>query len=136
MPSAPAESPLPRHPPRACQACQACRDRYRRRARSRRQSRAREGFSSESRGVGSRQHAAGIRSKVLEDQAKGRVPELVPIRYGRMLVSPFTFYRGAAALMAMDLADTPQSGVKVQLCGDAHLSNFGAFPGARPPSGP
>jgi uncharacterized protein (DUF2252 family) len=65
--------------------------------------------------------------KVLEDQAKGRLPELVPIRYGRMLVSPFTFYRGAAAIMAMDLANTPQSGVQVQLCGDAHLSNFGAF---------
>ncbi len=53
--------------------------------------------------------------------------ELVPIRYGRMLVSPFTFYRGAALLMAADLAATPQSGVTVQLCGDAHLSNFGLF---------
>ena len=63
--------------------------------------------------------------KVLEDQAESRVPELVPIRYGRMLVSPFTFFRGAAAIMAMDLADTPQSGLRVQLCGDAHLSNFG-----------
>ena len=49
--------------------------------------------------------------KVLEDQGKSRVPELVPIRYGRMLVSPFTFYRGAAAVMAMDLAETPQSGL-------------------------
>jgi uncharacterized protein (DUF2252 family) len=65
--------------------------------------------------------------EVLEDQAKSRVPELVPIRYGRMLVSPFTFFRGAAAIMAMDLANTPQSGLRVQLCGDAHLSNFGAF---------
>ena len=65
--------------------------------------------------------------KVLEDQAKPRVPELVPIRYGRMLVSPFTFFRGAAAIMAMDLANTPQSGIQVQLCGDAHLSNFGVF---------
>jgi uncharacterized protein (DUF2252 family) len=65
--------------------------------------------------------------KVLEDQAKSRVPELVPIRYGRMLVSPFTFYRGAAAIMAMDLAKTPDSGLRVQACGDAHLSNFGAF---------
>jgi uncharacterized protein (DUF2252 family) len=55
------------------------------------------------------------------------VPELVPIRYGRMLVSPFTFYRGAAAIMAMDLANTPQSGLRVQACGDAHLSNFGIF---------
>ena len=65
--------------------------------------------------------------KVLEDQAKSRVPELVPIRYGRMLASPFAFYRGAAAIMAMDLAETPQSGLRVQACGDAHLSNFGIF---------
>ena len=65
--------------------------------------------------------------KVLEDQAKSRVPELVPIRYGRMLASPFTFFRGAAAIMAMDLAKTPQSGLHVQACGDAHLSNFGVF---------
>ena len=65
--------------------------------------------------------------KVLEDQAKGRVQELVPIRYGRMLASPFTFYRGAAAIMAMDLAKTPESGLRVQACGDAHLSNFGVF---------
>ena len=55
------------------------------------------------------------------------MPELVPIRYGRMLVSPFTFYRGAAYLMAADLAGTPRTGLHVQLCGDAHLSNFGAF---------
>jgi uncharacterized protein (DUF2252 family) len=65
--------------------------------------------------------------EVLEDQARSRVSELVPIRYGRMLASPFTFFRGAAAIMAMDLAETPQSGLRVQLCGDAHLSNFGAF---------
>ena len=65
--------------------------------------------------------------KVLEDQAKSRVQELVPIRYGRMLASPFTFFRGAAPIMAMDLAKTPQSGIQVQLCGDAHLSNFGVF---------
>jgi len=65
--------------------------------------------------------------KVLEEQAKSRVPELVPIRYGRMLASAFTFYRGAAAIMAMDLASTPTSGIEVQLCGDAHLSNFGVF---------
>ncbi len=65
--------------------------------------------------------------KVLERQAKTRVPELVPIRYGRMLVSPFTFYRGAAAIMAADLAATPRSGLTVQCCGDAHLSNFGVF---------
>jgi len=65
--------------------------------------------------------------EILEEQSASRVPELVPIRYGRMLVSPFTFYRGAAALMAHDLATTPNSGLAVQLCGDAHLSNFGGF---------
>jgi uncharacterized protein (DUF2252 family) len=65
--------------------------------------------------------------EVLEQQAESRVPELVPIRYGRMLASAFTFYRGAAAIMAMDLAGTPESGLRVQACGDAHLSNFGAF---------
>ena len=64
---------------------------------------------------------------LLEGQAKTRVPELVPIRYGRMLVSPFTFYRGAALIMANDLASTPRSGLNVQCCGDAHLSNFGVF---------
>ena len=64
---------------------------------------------------------------LLEEQAATRVPELVPIRYGRMLISPFTFYRGAAAIMTADLASTPVSGITVQLCGDAHLSNFGVF---------
>ena len=64
---------------------------------------------------------------VLLEQAAERVPELVPIRHGRMLASPFAFFRGAAALMAADLADTPQSGLRVQLVGDAHLSNFGGF---------
>jgi uncharacterized protein (DUF2252 family) len=64
---------------------------------------------------------------LLLEQAKSRVPELVPIRHGRMLVSPFTYYRGAALAMAADLATTPTSGLRVQLCGDAHLSNFGAF---------
>jgi uncharacterized protein (DUF2252 family) len=64
---------------------------------------------------------------LLEEQASSRVPHLVPIRYGRMLVSPFTFYRGAALIMAADLAATPVTGVTVQLCGDAHLSNFGLF---------
>jgi uncharacterized protein (DUF2252 family) len=64
---------------------------------------------------------------LLLDQAKSRVPELVPVRHGRMLVSAFTFYRGAALPMAADLATTPASGLRVQLCGDAHLSNFGAF---------
>ena len=64
---------------------------------------------------------------LLLSQAASRVPELVPVRHGRMLVSPFTFYRGAALPMAADLATTPASGLRVQLCGDAHLSNFGAF---------
>src|SRR3954451_8745256 len=64
---------------------------------------------------------------LLERQAESRVPELVPIRYGRMGVSPFTFYRGAALLQAADLVDTPSSGLRVQLCGDAHLANFGVF---------
>ncbi len=65
--------------------------------------------------------------ELLERQAQTRVPELVPIRYGRMLVSPFTFYRGAAMIMAHDLRNTPRSGLNVQCCGDAHLSNFGVF---------
>ena len=64
---------------------------------------------------------------LLLGQAESRVPELVPVRHGRMLVSPFTFYRGAALPMAADLASTPSSGLRVQLCGDAHLANFGAF---------
>jgi uncharacterized protein (DUF2252 family) len=64
---------------------------------------------------------------LLESQARDRIPELVPIRYGRMLVSPFTFYRGAALVMASDLATAPSPGLRVQLCGDAHLSNFGLF---------
>jgi uncharacterized protein (DUF2252 family) len=65
--------------------------------------------------------------ELLEDQTATRVQELVPIRYGRMLVSPFAFFRGSACLMASDLADAPRTGLQVQLCGDAHLSNFGAF---------
>ena len=65
--------------------------------------------------------------ELLEEQAKTRVEELVPIRYGRMLVSPFTFFRGAAYIMAADLAGTPRTGLHVQLCGDAHLSNFGVY---------
>jgi uncharacterized protein (DUF2252 family) len=64
---------------------------------------------------------------LLEEQAATRVPDLVPIRYGRMLTSPFAFYRGGALLMAVDLPTTPSSGLKAQLCGDAHLSNFGVF---------
>ena len=64
---------------------------------------------------------------LLLGQAASRVPELVPVRHGRMLVSPFTYYRGAALPMAADLARTPATGLRVQLCGDAHLANFGAF---------
>ncbi len=64
---------------------------------------------------------------LLEGQADSRVPELVPIRYGRMLESPFAFFRGGALLMGVDLATTPRSGINVQLCGDAHLANFGVF---------
>src|SRR6187200_542663 len=64
---------------------------------------------------------------LLERQAKARIPELVPIRHGRMLASPFAFYRGAALPMAADLARLPNSGLRAQLCGDAHLANFGAF---------
>jgi uncharacterized protein (DUF2252 family) len=64
---------------------------------------------------------------IIEEQNAPRVPELVPVRHGRMLASAFTFYRGAAAIMAADLARTPTSGLEAQLCGDAHLSNFGAF---------
>ena len=64
---------------------------------------------------------------LLEEQARSRVPELVPIRHGRMLASPSTFYRGGACIMAADLAGTPTSGFEVQLCGDAHLLNFGLF---------
>jgi uncharacterized protein (DUF2252 family) len=64
---------------------------------------------------------------LLDEQATSRVPELVPVRYGRMLASPFAFYRGAAYLMAADLAPTPRSGINVQACGDAHVSNFGLF---------
>jgi uncharacterized protein (DUF2252 family) len=65
--------------------------------------------------------------ELLERQATSRVQALLPVRYGRMSVSPFTFYRGAAAVMAADLAGTPISGLDVQMCGDAHLSNFGVF---------
>jgi uncharacterized protein (DUF2252 family) len=65
--------------------------------------------------------------ETLHRQTASRLPELVPIRYGRMLVSPFTFYRGAAAVMAADLAETASTGIVVQACGDAHISNFGGF---------
>jgi uncharacterized protein (DUF2252 family) len=73
--------------------------------------------------------AAGRQDPVglLEEQDTTREPDLVPVRHGRMMVSPFTFYRGAAKVMAADLAATPVAGLDAQLCGDAHLSNFGAF---------
>jgi uncharacterized protein (DUF2252 family) len=64
---------------------------------------------------------------LLIEQAEGRDPQLLPIRYGRMLASPFAFYRGAAYVMASDLAGTPRSGITAQVCGDAHVSNFGVF---------
>jgi uncharacterized protein (DUF2252 family) len=64
---------------------------------------------------------------VLEEQAKTRVPDLIPIRYGRMIASPFAYFRGAAAPMAWDLAHTPTSDIRVQACGDAHLLNFGMY---------
>src|ERR1700730_10725204 len=64
---------------------------------------------------------------LLEEQAATRVPEPLPIPYGRMIASPFAFFRGAALVMASDLAHTPDSGLRVQACGDAHLSNFGGF---------
>ena len=75
------------------------------------------------------QPAAGRADPValLEEQNVRREPDLVPVRHGRMMVSPFTFYRGAAKIMAADLKDTPTAGLTVQLCGDAHLSNFGAY---------
>ena len=75
-------------------------------------------------------HPAGDRADpvaLLEEQDTTREPDLVPVRHGRMMVSPFTFYRGAAKIMAADLAGTPVAGLETQLCGDAHLSNFGAF---------
>ena len=65
--------------------------------------------------------------EILEASNKGRLPELIPVRYGRMIPSPFVFFRGAAAIMAVDLAHTPNTGIRVQSCGDAHLMNFGAF---------
>ncbi|MFM9127562.1 MAG: DUF2252 family protein, partial [Solirubrobacterales bacterium] len=64
---------------------------------------------------------------ILQQQAESRVPELVPIRYGRMLVSPFTFYRGGAAIMAWDLSRTATTDIRAQVCGDAHLLNFGIY---------
>lgn len=65
--------------------------------------------------------------KILKQQDEGRLKDYLPIKYGRMLVSPFAFFRGSASLMANDLAQTPTTGIHTQLCGDAHLANFGAF---------
>ena len=65
--------------------------------------------------------------RILSDQARSRLQELLPLRNERMSESPFTFFRGSAAVMAADLASTPVSGIRVQLCGDAHLSNFGGY---------
>ena len=76
---------------------------------------------------GRRRSIAPIRSRCSRSKPRRRVPELVPIRYGRMLESPFAFFRGGASIMASDLAATPRTGFTVQLCGDAHLSNFGMF---------
>src|SRR5208282_991819 len=64
---------------------------------------------------------------LLEESNKGRIPQLIPVRYGRMMQTPFTWYRGAALNMAADLANTPEAGLRVQACGDAHLLNFGAY---------
>src|ERR671921_360591 len=64
---------------------------------------------------------------LLEAQASDRIPDLIPIRYSRMMASPFAFMRGSAIVMACDLASTPRTGIQAQLCGDAHLSNFGAY---------
>src|SRR5580704_11525834 len=65
--------------------------------------------------------------EIIVESSADRVPHLVPIRYGRMLQSPFAFFRGAAAIMAADLAHTPITGLRVQACGDCHLLNFGVF---------
>lgn len=106
----------PRTPPRLTPEERAARGRAARR-------------SSPRSGHGRWEPAAGRPDPVtlLEAQGATRIPELVPLRYGRMLVSPFTFYRGAALLMASDLDPTPRSGLRAQICGDAHLSNFGVF---------
>jgi hypothetical protein len=65
--------------------------------------------------------------EILIEQGKGRIPELLPIRYGRMRTDPFAFLRGAAAVMAADLAGTPTTNIRMQACGDAHLNNFGSY---------
>ena len=78
-------------------------------------------------GVDARPRRARDPVEVLEQCSRGRLPELIPIRYGRMLRNPFTFLRGSPALMAYDLARTPVTGIEVQACGDCHLLNFGLF---------
>jgi uncharacterized protein (DUF2252 family) len=88
---------------------------------------AREQVPRESHAAFERQQGRPDPLSLLAAQAKSRIPELVPIRWGRMMASPFSYYRGAAMPMASDLADTPASGLAVQACGDAHLSNFGVF---------
>jgi hypothetical protein len=70
-----------------------------------------------------------VRTALLEQESSSRVPELVPIRYGRMLSAPFAFFRGAASIMAHDLAEAPRTALTVQLCGDADLPNFGPSDG-------
>ena len=98
---------------------------------ARRADRPRQGGAGRTAALGARRLGAAPRRTdpvdLLEEQAQTRLPELGPIRYGRMLVSPFTFFRGAAYLMAADLAHGPRTGLHAQLCGDAHLSNFGIF---------
>ena len=97
------------------------------RARRRRKGGALQGSPLLARGMGARRRPGRPGRDPRGARRESRVPELLPIRYGRMSVSPFTFYRGAAAVMAADLAGTPTSGLRVQACGDAHLSNFGVF---------
>ena len=76
---------------------------------------------------GNRRQSAQTRSSLLIENSRGRIEDLIPIRYGRMLANPFAFYRGAAAIMASDLSHTPSTGLNVQACGDCHLVNFGGF---------
>jgi uncharacterized protein (DUF2252 family) len=85
------------------------------------------GFLAQPTPSGSRRPTGPDPIALLEEQSAGRLPNLVPIRYGRMLTSPFAFLRGSAVVMAADLAHTPRSGIEVQACGDAHLANFGVF---------
>src|ERR1700728_176506 len=97
-------------------------DEWRARGRSRRE---RGGLAEHARWEAPRKRADPV--TIPEEQGDNRVPDLVPIRHGRMLTSPFAYYRGAAAPMAWDLAHTPTTELRVQCCGDAHLLNFGMF---------